>query len=89
MLARDGRTRDAVERCLERLCEAGFRSGEDAERLMPNQPRADIRDMGNRLRHGYDRLSLDVIWNSLQDDLPSLAADVRLMLNKLRNTPPN
>lgn len=89
MLARDGRTRDAVERCLERLCEAAFRLGEDAERLMPNQPWADIRGMGNRLRHGYDRLSLDVIWNSIQDDLPSLAADVRLTLNKLRNTPPN
>lgn len=56
---------------------------------MPNQPWADIRGMGNRLRHGYDRLSLDVIWNSIQDDLPSLAADVRLTLNKLRNTPPN
>jgi uncharacterized protein with HEPN domain len=24
-LERDGRTRDAVERCLERICEAAFR----------------------------------------------------------------
>jgi uncharacterized protein with HEPN domain len=34
----DGRTRDAVERCLERVCEAAHRLGKRAEQLMPSQP---------------------------------------------------
>jgi uncharacterized protein with HEPN domain len=34
---RDGRTRDAVERCLERICEAAHRLGTRAEELMPGQ----------------------------------------------------
>ena len=35
---RDGRTRDAVERCMERVCEAANRLGKRAAELMPNQP---------------------------------------------------
>jgi UTP:GlnB (protein PII) uridylyltransferase len=38
------------------------------------------RGMGNRLRHAYDRLSLPVIWHAIQDELPTLEADVRLAL---------
>ena len=30
--------RDAVERCLERICEAAFRLGEKATELAPSQP---------------------------------------------------
>ena len=40
--------RDAVERCLERICEAAFRLGEKAAELAPSQPWGDIRGMGNR-----------------------------------------
>jgi len=55
---------------------------------MPNQPWADIRGMGNRLRHAYDRISLEVIWNSIQEDLPSLAAESRLALERIRRINP-
>ena len=82
----DGRTRDAVERCLERICEAAFRLGDEAARLVLNQPWGDIRGMGNRLRHAYDRLSLPVIWHAIQDELPALEADVRQALLAARRT---
>ena len=55
--------RDAVERCLERICEAAFRLGEKAAELAPSQPWGDIRGMGNRLRHAYDRIDLNVLWS--------------------------
>jgi uncharacterized protein with HEPN domain len=45
---------DGVERCLERVCEAIYRLGPQAETLMPGQPWVDIRSMGNRLRHDFD-----------------------------------
>jgi hypothetical protein len=42
----NGLVRDAVERCLERVCEAAHRLGADASTLMPGQPWGDIRGMG-------------------------------------------
>lgn len=81
---RDGRTRDAVERCLERICEAAHRLDKHAEELMPGQPWGDIRGMGNWLRHAYDRVSLDIVWNTVQDRLPALAAEARRALDQLQ-----
>ena len=76
--------RDAVERCLERICETAFRLGEKAAELVPSQPWGDIRGMGNRLRHAYDRIDLDVLWNTVRDRLPSLKVDVERALAGLQ-----
>jgi uncharacterized protein with HEPN domain len=51
---------------------------------MPGQPWGDIRGMGNRLRHAYDRVSLDIVWNTAQDRLPALAAEARGALAQLQ-----
>ncbi len=81
---RDGRTRDAVERCVERVCEAVHRLGDRAEALMPGHPWGDIRGMGNRLRHAYDRISLDILWNTVRERVPALAGDAQRALERLR-----
>lgn len=78
----DGRTRDAVERCLERVCEAVHRLSDRADELMPGHPWGDIRGMGNRLRHAYDRVSLDIVWNTARERVPVLAADARRVLER-------
>lgn len=75
--------RDAVERCVERVCEAAHRMGEDAAELMPSQPWRAIRGMGNRLRHAYDRIDAGVIWNAARNDLPRLATDAQRALTHL------
>jgi uncharacterized protein with HEPN domain len=80
----DGRTRDAVERCLERICEAAFRLGDAAEELVPGQPWPDIRGMGNWLRHAYDRVDRDTIWDTIHTNLPGLKDEVRVVLVRLR-----
>ncbi len=80
---RDGRTRDAVERCLERVCEAVYRLGERAGELMPGHPWGDIRGMGNRLRHAYDRMNTEIVWNTARERVPVLAADARRALERL------
>jgi uncharacterized protein with HEPN domain len=82
--ADNGLVRDAIERCLERVCEAAHRLGDRGAELMPDQPWGDVRGMGNRLRHAYDRISLDVLWNAVHHDLPGLAADARRALAQLR-----
>ena len=82
--ASDGRTRDAVERCLERICEAAFRLGDAATNLMPDQPWRDIRGMGNWFRHAYDRIDLETVWDTVQHQLPSLKADAERVLKALQ-----
>jgi len=71
--ARNDWARDAVERCIERVCEASVRLGDQADELMPGQPRSDIRGMGNRLRHAYDRVDVDLLWRTATNRLPELA----------------
>jgi uncharacterized protein with HEPN domain len=80
----DRRTRDAVERCLERICEAAFRLGDTAVALMPGQPWNDIRGMGNRLRHGYDRINVDIVCDTIRNRLPGLKVDPQLAFDRLR-----
>ena len=80
----DGLTRDAVERCVERVCEAVHRLGDRAEVLMPGHPWGDIRGMGNRLRHAYDRLDPGIIWNTACERVPALAADARQALARIK-----
>ena len=55
--------------------------------LLPDQPWADIRGMGNRLRHAYDQINTDIIWNVVSDDLPGLKADAVTALERLMDTP--
>jgi uncharacterized protein with HEPN domain len=81
---RDERTRDAVERCLERICETAHRLGDRARAIAPDQPWGDIRGMGNRLRHAYDDVELDTIWLTVTNRLPSLKASAQRALATLR-----
>jgi uncharacterized protein with HEPN domain len=76
--------RDAVERCIERVCEAAYRLGARAEELMPSQPWGDIRGMGNRLRHAYDRIDIDIIWKTANARLPELVAEAKQALVRLQ-----
>jgi len=68
----DAKSRDAVERCLERISEAAVKLGDEAATLAPTQPWPEIRALGNRLRHEYDRVRADRLWTIVVDDLPSL-----------------
>ena len=60
---KDQKTYDAVERCLERISEAAAKLGEMATALVPGQPWQEIRALGNRLRHEYDAIREDRLWD--------------------------
>ncbi|WP_127075804.1 HepT-like ribonuclease domain-containing protein [Rhodomicrobium lacus] len=69
----DARTRDAVERCLQRLIEALDRIRKRGdEGVIPGLPWAGIQGLGNRLRHEYDAIDGAQIWAIVKEDLPSL-----------------
>jgi uncharacterized protein with HEPN domain len=52
----DAKTRDAVERCLERISEAARKLGPSMELRQPQIPWRNIRGLGNVLRHEYDEV---------------------------------
>ena len=67
----DPKTIAAIERKLQVISEAAVRLGEQAEALCPGLPWRDIRGIGNWLRHQYDRVDIETIWNTLTRDLPA------------------
>jgi len=83
----DSRTRDAVERCLERLSEAATKLGSQADALAPGPPWQAIRAFGNVLRHAYDQVDPARIWEIATRDLPALATAAREALQRLDVAP--
>ena len=79
--------RDAVERRFITLGEAMNRLKRDAPDL-----HARIRDVGpivafrNRVVHGYDMLTDDVVYDIAQQDLPPLIQDTQSLLHELDPT---
>ena len=76
----DELTQAAVERKLLIISEAAIRLGDRAATLCPSVPWRDIRGIGNWLRHQYDRIDQEIIWNTIHDDLPPLKVAVEKAL---------
>ena len=71
-----------VERYLERLSEA---SRHVPKSLKDGQSKIDwrgIADVGNALRHAYDRIANPLIWRIVTDDLKPLKAAVEAMIRE-------
>lgn len=68
----DEKTVDAVERCLQRIGEAALRLGPELDARYPEAPWKGARGIGNILRHKYDEIAGDLIWASIESDLPRL-----------------
>jgi uncharacterized protein with HEPN domain len=54
------------------LGEAAARVPEDFRRQHSELPWAEVVGLRNRLIHGYYEVDYDVVWQILQEDLPSL-----------------
>ena len=72
----DLKTQAAVERELQIVTEAAYRLKPEDEHLCPGPDWRKIRGMGNILRHDYDRLEDETIWNTAKVDLPPLKLSV-------------
>lgn len=75
---------DAVIRNLEVIGEAANNVREaDADYVAqhPSIPWDLIYGMRNRIFHGYFDINLDVVWQTIKDDLPKLRAQIRALLD--------
>jgi uncharacterized protein with HEPN domain len=68
--------RAAVMRQLEIMGEAARRLSEETRLELSEIPWRQIIGMRNRLIHGYDDVDLAIVWDSVQNDLPPLIAQL-------------
>ncbi len=66
--------RDAVERCLMRISEAAVKLGDVLDVRRPEVKWAQLRALGNVLRHAYDDVDARIVWKMIADDFPVLRA---------------
>lgn len=85
----DPRTRDAVERCLERVSEAATKLAREADELAPGPAWHAVRAFGNVLRHAYDQVDPARIWEIVTRDLPGLAVAAEAALHNLDSGVPD
>ena len=77
----DLRTRRAVERNIEIIGEALSRILKEDERILISNARKIV-DTRNRIIHGYDSVSDDVIWGVVIKHLPILQSEIEFLLGE-------
>lgn len=78
-MLKDDKTRDSVERTLERTGEAANRIPPDIQKMYPDVPWKDIIGMRNVIVHRYDGLKYPIIWDTIHESIPKYLPLVRAM----------
>lgn len=68
----DEKTIDAVIRNLEIIGEAARNVPREIQTLYPDLPWAEMQTMRNIVIHQYHGVNLKIIWQTVQEDLPSI-----------------
>ena len=70
----------ALVRLIEIIGEAAGRVSTEGQRNYPSIPWPQIIGMRNRLVHGYDQVDLNVLWDTIEFDLPPLISELENIL---------
>lgn len=82
----DKKTRDAVIRNFEVIGEACNNIAKHHAQFAkshPDVPWNFAYEMRNALAHGYFKIDQDIVWRTIEADLPALAKAVQVVLNSL------
>lgn len=69
-----------VARALEIVGEAAGQITDELKAAHPQIPWSDITAMRNRLARAYFKVNLDVVWDSVTEDIPQLIAELEKIL---------
>jgi len=83
----DALVHDAVVRNLEIISEASRHLGEEVKTKMAEVPWRKVADMGNWLRHAYEKTEDRILWETIEDGLPTLSATAKRMLRVISSSP--
>jgi Uncharacterized conserved protein len=78
----DALVHDAVVRNLEIISEASRHLGDAMKARMSEVPWRKVADMGNWLRHAYEKTEDRILWETIEAGLPELAAAAKRMLEE-------
>ena len=67
-------------RLIEVVGEAAARVSLEGRAKHPLIPWLQVAGMRNRLIHGYDQVDLDILWVTIEDDLPRLILELETIL---------
>ncbi len=73
----------ALVRLMEIIGEAAGRITPETRAKLPNIPWSDVVAMRNRLIHGYDSIDHDILWDTIDHDLPSLQEAIDGLIRQL------
>jgi len=80
---RDEKTVDAVLRNLEVIGEAAKNVPEDVRREYSEIPWAEMAGMRDKLIHGYATIELEIVWTTVQEDVPELVPALEAVMDDL------
>jgi len=80
----DDKTGDAVLRCLTVVGEALGALSDDTYRRLPSLPPHLPTGQRNVLVHEYWRIDLDIVWGTIERDLPALRRDIDALVGEQR-----
>jgi uncharacterized protein with HEPN domain len=72
----------ALIRLVEIVGEASAKVSPETQSKYPSIPWAQAIGMRNRLIHGYDSVDLEVLWDTIEVDLPPLIAELETILGQ-------
>ncbi len=81
-LDRDRVLQLALVRLIEIVGEAAGRVSDEVQSKHPSIPWPQIISMRNRLIHGYDFVDIDILWQTITEDLPVLVSELEKILPK-------
>lgn len=87
MFQEDMRTQDAVVRNLEIIGEAATQMMDQYAAFVaahPEVPWQAMRGMRNRMAHGYFDTNLEIVWDTVQQDVPALRQQMHDLLQHLQ-----
>ena len=73
----------ALVRCMEIIGEAANGVSRDTQSRFPSIPWIDMIGMRHRLIHAYFDVDLDLVWDTVQDDLPPLVGLIEEVLHSI------
>ena len=72
----------ALIRLVEIIGEASAKVSSETQATYPLIPWPQVIGMRNRLVHGYDSVDLNILWDTIEIDLPPLIAELRKILGE-------
>ena len=70
----DTQRQDSIIRRIEIMGEASKRVSTSTQESLPEIPWAEMAGMRNLMIHDYDDVDLEIVWDTVQNDLPRLIA---------------